>query len=63
MGAAGLGSPPRDARAPGESDLEGVGFAALFAEALGGRRLIPNNSKWINFVTVRNRRWCADNGR
>jgi anthraniloyl-CoA monooxygenase len=48
--------------APGESDLAGVEFcSALFADALGGRPLIANNSKWINFVTVRNRRWCADN--
>jgi anthraniloyl-CoA monooxygenase len=23
--------------------------------------LFANNSRWINFVTVRNRRWCTDN--
>jgi anthraniloyl-CoA monooxygenase len=33
----------------------------LFADALDGRRLLVNNSRWINFVTVRNRRWCVDN--
>ena len=33
----------------------------LFADALQGHSLVANNSKWINFVTVRNRRWCADN--
>ena len=33
----------------------------LFADALEGHPLVANNSKWINFVTVRNRRWCADN--
>ncbi|HSC03012.1 MAG TPA: bifunctional salicylyl-CoA 5-hydroxylase/oxidoreductase [Solirubrobacteraceae bacterium] len=33
----------------------------LFAEALDGHRLYSNNSRWINFVTVRNRRWCVDN--
>jgi anthraniloyl-CoA monooxygenase len=33
----------------------------LFAEALRGHRLYSNNSRWINFVTVRNRRWCVDN--
>jgi anthraniloyl-CoA monooxygenase len=33
----------------------------LFADALEGRRLFANKSRWINFVTVRNRRWCADN--
>ena len=33
----------------------------LFADALTGRRLSANKSRWINFVTVRNRRWCTDN--
>ena len=33
----------------------------LFADALDGARLMANNSRWINFVTVRNRRWCVDN--
>jgi anthraniloyl-CoA monooxygenase len=34
----------------------------LFADALGAdHRLYSNNSRWINFVTVRNRRWCVDN--
>jgi anthraniloyl-CoA monooxygenase len=33
----------------------------LFADALDGHRLYSNNSRWINFVTVRNRRWCVDN--
>ncbi len=59
---AGLGWHVSAALAPGESDLAGVEFcSALFADALDGRPLIANNSKWINFVTVRNRRWCADN--
>ncbi len=48
--------------APGESDLASVDFCAeLFADALAGHQLFANNSKWINFVTVRNRRWCVDN--
>ena len=60
--AAGLGSRASGALAPGESDLAGVAFCEeLFADALEGRAPIANNSKWINFVTVRNRRWCADN--
>jgi anthraniloyl-CoA monooxygenase len=60
--AAGLGSRVSEALAPGESDLAGVSFCQqLFAGALEGHQLIANNSKWINFVTVRNRRWCADN--
>jgi anthraniloyl-CoA monooxygenase len=59
---AGLDSHASAVRAPGVSDLAGVEFcSALFADALGGRPLIANNSKWINFVTVRNRRWSADN--
>ena len=59
---AGLGARVSAALTPGESDLAGVEFcSALFADALDGRPLIANNSKWINFVTVRNRRWCADN--
>ncbi len=48
--------------APGVSDTASVEFcASLFADALQGHRLVANNSKWINFVTVRNRRWCAEN--
>jgi anthraniloyl-CoA monooxygenase len=48
--------------APGESDLEGVAFCErLFEDALGGRRLIANNSKWINFLTVRCGSWHAGN--
>ena len=35
--------------------------AELFADALEGHHLVANNSSWINFVTVRNRRWRADN--
>ncbi len=33
----------------------------LFADALEDHRLYSNNSRWINFVTVRNQRWCTDN--
>jgi len=33
----------------------------LFAGDLRGRSLISNNSKWINFVTLTNRRWRHDN--
>jgi anthraniloyl-CoA monooxygenase len=47
---------------PGESDMASVAFCTkLFAGALEGHALRANNSKWINFVTVRNQRWCADN--
>jgi anthraniloyl-CoA monooxygenase len=33
----------------------------LYGDVLDGHRLYSNNSRWINFVTVRNRRWCVDN--
>jgi len=33
----------------------------LFADVLEGHRLYSNKSRWINFVTVRNRRWGVDN--
>jgi anthraniloyl-CoA monooxygenase len=47
---------------PGVSDMASVEFCgALFARELDGHSLSANNSKWINFVTVRNRRWCSDN--
>ena len=48
--------------APGHSDLASVEFcSSLFADALEGHALLANNSKWINFSTVRNRRWRAGN--
>ena len=59
--ASGLGTRVASALGPGESDMRGVAFCeSLFAGELEGHRLVANNSKWINFVTVRNRRWCAD---
>jgi anthraniloyl-CoA monooxygenase len=59
---AGLGSLSDPVLPPGVSDTDGISFCAeLFAEALHGHSLVANNSKWIDFVTVRNRRWCVDN--
>jgi len=47
---------------PGESDEESIAFCEeLFADVLAGHRLIGNNSKWINFVTVRNAAWQHGN--
>jgi anthraniloyl-CoA monooxygenase len=58
----GLGELAPSDLAPGVSDLASVEFcASLFADALGGHSLLANNSKWINFLTVRNRRWRAGN--
>jgi anthraniloyl-CoA monooxygenase len=34
---------------------------ALFADVLGGHRLIANRSQWINFTTVRNASWRHEN--
>src|SRR5215213_2756725 len=32
-------------------------LAGVFGEDLGGRPLLSNNSKWVNFLNVRNGRW------
>jgi anthraniloyl-CoA monooxygenase len=43
---------------PGVSDEASVRYCQeLFADALEGHTLQANNSKWINFVTVRNASW------
>ena len=48
--------------APGESDEASIAFCEeLFADALDGHRLIGNNSRWIDFVTVRNAAWRHEN--
>ena len=36
-------------------------LARVFAPDLGGHELLSNNSKWINFVLVRNERWSHRN--
>jgi anthraniloyl-CoA monooxygenase len=36
-------------------------LAEVFRADLGGHALLSNNSKWINFLLVRNRRWHTDN--
>src|SRR5215203_5273931 len=33
----------------------------VFASDLGGHQLLSNNSKWINFLLVKNRNWCFEN--
>ncbi len=33
----------------------------VFAKDLNGHKLLSNNSKWINFLLVKNRNWCFDN--
>jgi anthraniloyl-CoA monooxygenase len=47
---------------PGESDVRSVeAVSEIFADVLGGGRVLANNSRWISFTTVRNERWCHDN--
>jgi len=36
-------------------------LAQVFATDLNGQPLLSNNSKWINFLLVKNVRWSADN--
>ncbi|HLL77029.1 MAG TPA: FAD-dependent monooxygenase [Pyrinomonadaceae bacterium] len=44
------------------SDAETRAYLAdVFREDLGGHELLSNNSKWINFVLVRNGRWHSRN--
>ncbi|MEU9786945.1 bifunctional salicylyl-CoA 5-hydroxylase/oxidoreductase [Streptomyces phaeochromogenes] len=47
---------------PGASDERAVErVRGLFAEELAGHQVFANNSKWLNFTTVRNERWHHDN--
>ncbi|HEY2636374.1 MAG TPA: FAD-dependent monooxygenase, partial [Solirubrobacteraceae bacterium] len=59
---AGLDRAGRAELGPGDSDEASLAFCEeLFADVLDGHRLIGNRSRWINFVTVRNRAWRHDN--
>ena len=47
---------------PGESDHESIArIAEIFADMLGGHRLIANNSRWLSFATVTTARWSHGN--
>jgi anthraniloyl-CoA monooxygenase len=47
---------------PGVSDEDAIAFCRrIFADILGSHDLIANNSKWLNFRTVRNQRWHDGN--
>jgi anthraniloyl-CoA monooxygenase len=47
---------------PGESDEKSVELVKdLFADVLEGHGVTANNSRWINFTTVRCERWRHDN--
>lgn len=44
------------------SETEHLAFCErLFAPELAGKRLMSNNSRWINFVTLKNARWSHRN--
>ena len=44
------------------SEAESIAYCEkLFAQALGGHRLLSNKSSWINFPTVRNKTWRHKN--
>ncbi|MFD9122104.1 bifunctional salicylyl-CoA 5-hydroxylase/oxidoreductase [Streptomyces bottropensis] len=47
---------------PGVSDDHAVArIGEIFADELKGHRVLTNNSKWLNFTTVRNERWYDGN--
>ncbi|MFE5864714.1 FAD-dependent monooxygenase [Streptomyces virginiae] len=47
---------------PGTSDEDSIRRCEeLLADHLDGHRLIPNNSKWLRFTTVRNTTWRHEN--
>ncbi|MFI9415149.1 bifunctional salicylyl-CoA 5-hydroxylase/oxidoreductase [Nocardia gamkensis] len=48
--------------APGESDEKSIErVQELFADVLDGHTVLANNSKWINFTTIRNEHWRHGN--
>ncbi|GLB69013.1 bifunctional salicylyl-CoA 5-hydroxylase/oxidoreductase [Arthrobacter mangrovi] len=47
---------------PGVSDEKAIAkIRGIFAEELDGYQVLANNSKWLNFTTVRNRNWRHGN--
>jgi len=59
---AGLDRTENDHLPPGVSDSYAVErIAEIFADELRGHRILTNNSKWLNFHTVRNERWYDGN--
>jgi len=59
---AGFGASEGIACPPGVSDDASIAtIREIFARDLDGASLLANNSKWINFTTVRNERWRHEN--
>jgi anthraniloyl-CoA monooxygenase len=60
--AAGFDETSNDVFPPGVSDEKAIAkIQEIFAEELAGHEVLANNSKWINFTTVRNRSWRHNN--
>ena len=60
--AAGFDRLAADGLAPGESDLASIASVSeLFADVLGGHRLMANNSRWLSFATLRCGSWRDGN--
>jgi len=60
--AAGLDKTEHEAFPPGTSDSCAVArIREIFADELRGHQILTNNSKWLNFRTVRNERWHDGN--
>jgi anthraniloyl-CoA monooxygenase len=60
--AAGFGQLAGAGLAPGDSDQASVRrIGELFADVLGGHRLLANNSRWLSFGTLRCGRWRDGN--
>ncbi len=60
--AAGLDAVDPTTLAPGESDHHAIAYLRdLFADHLDGHDLIANNSRWLDWTTVRNAAWRHEN--
>ncbi len=60
--AAGLDEAEHEIFAPGVSDERSIEkVREYFADVLDGAEVLANNSKWLNFTTVRNEHWHHDN--
>ncbi|MEJ1114373.1 bifunctional salicylyl-CoA 5-hydroxylase/oxidoreductase [Paenarthrobacter sp. CCNWLY172] len=60
--AAGFDETANEVFPPGVSDEKAIAkIREIFAEELNGYEVLTNNSKWINFTTVRNENWRHNN--
>jgi anthraniloyl-CoA monooxygenase len=60
--AAGLDATDPSTLAPGDNDEHTIAFLQeLFADHLDGHQLLGNNSRWLDWTTIRNRRWRHGN--